>query len=141
MNLRILKVTLVSILGLGLAVPCLAGSPDGRPCACQELGSGPHDVLRGCPDDYCPKPFPRFWHLTCGEADDYCPKPFPRFWHLPCGGPDDYCYKPMPRIDRPLALDYYKCVDQGCCDKCSPTRAQGAIAPRSVVSPHLIAPR
>jgi hypothetical protein len=95
----------------------------------------------GCPDDYRPKPFPRFWQLPCGGPDDYCPKPFPRIWHLPCGGPDDYCCKPMPKIDRPLPFDYYKCVNQGCCEKCSPAWARGANASRSDASPRLIAPR
>jgi hypothetical protein len=95
----------------------------------------------GCPDDYCRKPFPRFWQVQCGGPDDYCPKPFPRILHLPCGGPDDYCCKPLPRIDRPLASDYYKCVDQGWCDKCSHGCAQGANTPRSELSQRLTAPR
>jgi hypothetical protein len=83
----------------------------------------------GCPDDYCPKPFPQFWQLPRGETDDYCPKPFPRVCQLPCGGPDDYCRKPMPALHRPLLSDYYRCVNQSCCEQPSP-RSPRLTAPR-----------
>src|SRR5262249_21748234 len=34
--------------------------------------------LSGCADEYCRKPCPRIWSLTCGLPDDYCAKPTPR---------------------------------------------------------------
>jgi hypothetical protein len=71
-------------------------------------------TLRACPDDYCGKPYPCFWHLRCGLKDDYCGKPYPCFRHLPCGLCDDYCRKPFPQLCPPPYNNFYRC---GCTEK------------------------
>jgi hypothetical protein len=73
-------------------------------------GCCPRALLSGCPDDYCRKPWPRLWCLSCGLPNDYCPKPFPRLWRLGnCKLPDDYCRKPCPNQSRPPCPDNYTC--------------------------------
>ena len=71
----------------------------------------PELLLRGCCDNYCPKPQPYitcFCH-RCG-TDDYCRKPYPCIVRF-CGGcPDCYTRKPYPDLCRPLASDYFTCA-------------------------------
>ncbi len=94
----------------------LAQSPEPtRPVAPCQATCCPRDLLSGCPDDYCRKPWPWIPCLSpCGLGDDYCHKPWPRIWRQ-CGGePDDYCRKPCPPACRPICSDHYTC-GQGCC--------------------------
>jgi hypothetical protein len=87
------------------------GSPPGAPlCPATATGCCPRALLSGCPDDYCRKPWPRIWCLSCGLPDAYCPKPGPWLWRLGhCNLPDDYCRKPCPNPCRPLCPDHYTC--------------------------------
>lgn len=72
----------------------------------------PCDLLRSCPDDYCPKPIPC---IECFRAkccpNDFCGKPFPyvRCFQERCF-PDCYACKPCPDLCRPIAADHYQCV-------------------------------
>jgi hypothetical protein len=81
-------------------VPCQQPEPCGRKCA----------PIAGCPDDYCPKPWPCTPCLRYGECDDYHPKPFPCIGRLCCGEHDDYCRKPCPANLCPPWFQHYVCV-------------------------------
>lgn len=92
-------------------VPSGEASPPGAPPC-------PRDLLTGCPNDYCRKPWPRIWCLSGGGPDDYCRKLCPRLWTLGhCNLPNDYDRKPCPNLCRPLCPDHYTC---GCPAPCRP---------------------
>ncbi|HUT90775.1 MAG TPA: hypothetical protein VMY37_14825 [Thermoguttaceae bacterium] len=95
----------------GAVVGFAAGS-----AACDALGgkaaSGCGCRPCWCPDDYRPKPCPRFClPRACGRCDDYCPKPVPCFRLPPtCGRCDDYGPKPAPCVRWPYARpEFSKC--------------------------------
>jgi hypothetical protein len=74
----------------------------------------PDDLLRACCPIYCRKPQPCIPCFVNGCGVAYCPKPLPC---IPCfvGGcsADCYCPKPCPNLCRPIAADYYRCVEKG----------------------------
>jgi hypothetical protein len=110
MKPAILLATVAAALGLW-GVASIEGSPPEAPlCPATGTGCCPRALLSGCPDDYCRKPWPRTWCLSCGQPDDYCPKPCPRLGRLGhCNLPDDYCRKPCPNLCRPVCPDHYTC--------------------------------
>jgi hypothetical protein len=78
----------------------------------------PNTLLRGCCRVYCPKPIPcikAFCRDCC--KDGFCSKPCPC---IPCfdraGTSYCYCNKPCPDLCRPIASDYFTCVEKntGC---------------------------
>ncbi len=74
----------------------------------------PETLLRGCCDTYCPKPLPcvKCFYRDCGP-DDYCEKPCPgALCFRGCCTADRYCCKPCPDLCRPLAADYFSCVQR-----------------------------
>jgi hypothetical protein len=86
-------------------------------------GCCPRAQLSGCPDDYCCKPWPRIWCLSCGLSDDYCPKPCPRLWTLGhCNLPDDYCRKACPNPCPPPCADHYTCGRPAPCPAALPVQ-------------------
>jgi hypothetical protein len=116
MKRPILLATMVVALGL-CGVAAGEGPPPETPlCPVTATGCCPRALLSGCPDDYCHKPWPRIWCLSCGLPDDYCPKLAPRLWMLgPCNLADDYCRKPCPNLCRSLCPDHYTCGGQASC--------------------------
>ena len=116
MKRAILLTTAVAALGLW-GVASGEGPPPAAPlCPVTATGCCPRALLSGCPDDYCRKPWPRIWCLSCGLPDDYCRKPGPWLWMLGhCNLPDDYCRKPCPNLCRPLCPDHYTCGPAPCC--------------------------
>jgi hypothetical protein len=92
----------------------------------------PDALLRGCCNIYCPKPTPcikPFCHGCC--KDCYCSKPFPC---TPCycraGTSYCYCNKPCPDLCRPIASDYFTCVEKSA--GCTPS---GAVEPNGHLQP------
>jgi hypothetical protein len=78
----------------------------------------PDALLRGCCNIYCPKPIPCIKAFCRGCCKDcYCSKPYPC---IPCycrtGTSYCYCNKPGPDLCRPIAADYFTCVERrdGC---------------------------
>jgi hypothetical protein len=78
----------------------------------------PDVLLRGCCNIYCSKPLPciqPFCRSCC--KDCYCDKPCPCI-PVYCRGVSSYCYccKPCPDLCRPIAADYFNCVERsaGC---------------------------
>jgi hypothetical protein len=111
----------------------------GQPVSAQPVQLGPPccsngdltcPLLRGCPDDYCRKPYPCVWQMHWCGPDDYCRKPFPCIWQMHWCGPDDYCRKPCPPACRPLDTSYYTC---GCpCQDPAPVHAEVHAEPNAV---------
>jgi hypothetical protein len=102
--------TLLSWMVLGFAAAAQTGSaqpPQPAPAGCDACQCS-LPLLRGCPDDYCRKPFPLVHCIWCCEPDDYCRKPYPWIWQM-CHycGPDDYDRNPMPCCCRPLCTSHY----------------------------------
>src|SRR5262245_58416883 len=123
MKRPILLATVVAALGLwGMASG--EGLPPETPLRpVTATGCGPRAQFSGCPDDYCRKPWPRIWCLSCGLPDDYCPKPGPRLWRLGhCNLPDDYCRKPCPNLCQPVCPDHYTCGGPAPCRPALPVQ-------------------
>lgn len=104
---RISILGLLTILSLAAFETAIAERPGNsiRPLGCA------YDLLRCCPDDYCPKPLPCapcFRACCCGG---YCPKPCPcvRCFQDDCV-PNCYLCKPSPDLYRPLAANHFRCV-------------------------------
>jgi hypothetical protein len=110
MKRPILLATVIGALGLWGVASGEGPPPEAPRCPVTATGCCPRALLSGCPDDYCRKPWPKIWCLSCGLPDDYCPKPAPRLWRLEhCNLPDDYCRKPCPNLCRPVCPDHYTC--------------------------------
>jgi len=114
MKLAKLLVTVIAVIGF-CGAPSSEASPPEAPSG-PTIGTGccPGALLSGCPDDYCRKPWPKTWCLSCSQEDDYCRKPWPRTWCLQSGEPDDYCREPWPNLCRPLRREYYTCGPAAC---------------------------
>ena len=72
----------------------------------------PDELLRACCPIYCRKPQPCIPCFVNGCGVAYCPKPLPC---IPCFAgysADCYCPKPCPNLCRPIAADYYRCVEK-----------------------------
>lgn len=85
----------------------------------------PDKLLRACCDFYCSKPQPCIGCSSSAYGECYCGKPQPC---IPCygGGYAAHCYcpKPCPSLCRPIAADYFRCVDRDAdCMDCHPSRA------------------
>jgi hypothetical protein len=110
MKRPILLATVVAALGLWGVASGEDSPPETALWSVTTTGCCPRALLSGCPDDYCRKPWPRIWCLSCGQPDDYCRKPCPRLCGLgPCNLPGDYCRKSCPNLCRPLCPDHYTC--------------------------------
>jgi hypothetical protein len=101
-----------------LAVACATEAQEpldaqGSPYPLQTLVC-PDGLLRACCPIYCPKPQPCIPCFVNGCGVAYCPKPLPC---IPCfvgRSADCYCPKPCPNLCRPIAADYYRCVEKHC---------------------------
>lgn len=72
----------------------------------------PDDLLRACCPIYCRKPQPCITCFANGCGVAYCQKPLPC---IPCFvgySADCYCPKPCPNLCRPIAANYYRCVEK-----------------------------
>jgi hypothetical protein len=126
------KTRLIAILAatvcLGIVGVASADEPTGVASSFNPLRSltCPEALLRGCCDNYCPKPLPCVNYICCiCGPDDYCGKPCPCvrcFWGC-C--PDCYCRKPCPDLCRPLAADYFTCA--GSSVRCAGSLNHGTI--------------
>jgi hypothetical protein len=100
----------VAALGLWNGATGEGSPPETPPGPVTATGCCPRATLSGCPDDYCPKPWPKTWCLPCGLPDDYCSKPAPRcIGPAHCNLPDDYCRKPYPKLCPPVSTTHYTC--------------------------------
>jgi hypothetical protein len=105
----------------GLGGCAATNGPQPAPSGCGTCQDS-FPLLRGCPDDYCPKPMPGVPCIRCGEPDDYCRKPCPHIIRLSaCGGPNDYDRKPCPPPCRPMCTSNYVCISLR---QCSSTQCQ-----------------
>src|SRR5262249_25071225 len=123
MKRPILLATVFGALGLWGVASGEGSPPETPPQPVTATGCCPRTLLSGCPDDYCRKPWPRIWCLSCGLPDDYCPKPCPRLCRLgTCNLPDDYCRKPCPNLCLHLCADYCPCGRPASCPAALPVQ-------------------